>query len=383
MIENKLKTSMVAALVVAGFSTNVIAGIVTAPNVDKIEISGDAELKFIKAKTDSSTGSQTNNYRTAEINLNFDASFNNGIKVFTTFKAFDDTQASATQNTDVRTKVAYAQLPILNKGKILAGLVPNFQYGTEAFDMGGEAWKAALFVPVAKGVVLGLVSKIENEEEASDDKGDSGATALRIDANIANLKLGAKYVSAYANKNDGVLGIDTTANTGDEEIEKDIITAYAMGSINEINLGAEYFIADVKKVGATTQPDDMKGYYLSIDKEFGAFNIGLSYINLSNGMNGGSEYAPGLIIDDYLTASATKDTSAYILPVSYAINDKLSLNATYIDVDNKGVDENEFDLGLEYTMMNGATISTTYGMLNSDTPNTDQTNIEVAIVLEF
>ena len=383
MKKNKIKLSLVATLAITGFSTSAVAGIVTAPNVDKIEISGDAELKFIKAKTDSVTGSQTNNHRTAEVNLNFDASFENGLKVFTTFTAFDDTQASATQNTDVRTKVAYAEIPILEKGKILAGLVPNFQYGTEAFDIGGEAWKVAVFVPVAKGVQIGLVSKIENEEESNDDKGDSGATELRIDAKISNLNLGAKYVSAYANKDDGVLGADATPSTGDEEVEKEIMTAYITGAVAEFNIGAEYFTADVKKVGAATQPKDMKGYFLSISKEFGAFNAGLSYINLSNGMNGGSDYAPGLITDDYLSASTTKDTSAYILPVSYAINDTLSLNATYIDIDNKGVDENEFDLGLEYAMMDGVTIGAMYGKLSSDTPNADQTNIEVAIAIEF
>lgn len=162
MVKNRLKTSMAAAVAAAGLSTSAAAGVVTAPNIDLIEISGDAELKFIQAKQDSATGTKTNNYRTAEINLNLDASFENGLKVYTTFTAFDDTQATATQNTDVRTKVAYAQLPVLGKGKVLAGLVPNFQYGTEAFDMGGEAWKAAVFMPVAKGVKVGLISKIEN-----------------------------------------------------------------------------------------------------------------------------------------------------------------------------------------------------------------------------
>lgn len=374
MIKNKLKLSMVAALAVAGFSTSAVAGVVIAPNIDVIEISGDAELKFIKAKTDSATGTSTNNHRTAEVNLNLNASFDNGLKVYTTFTAFDGTQATATQDTNVKTKVAYAELPILNGGKIMAGLVPNFQYGADAFDMGGESWKAAIFVPVAKGVKIGLVSKIENEEESNDDKGDSGATALRIDAKISDLTIGAKYVSAYANKNDGLAG---------GEIEKDIMTAYVTGSVAGINIGAEYVTADVEKIGAATQPDNAKGLFLTVEKEFGAFSTGLSYINLSNGMNGGSEYAPGLIVDDYLSASATKDTSAYVLPVTYAVNDILSVNAKYIDIDNQGVDETEFDLGLEYVMMDGATISATYGKLSSDTPNADQTNIEVAIAIEF
>lgn len=200
---------------------------------------------------------------------------------------------------------------------------------------------------------------------------------------VGDLQLGAKYVKQYLNKGDGVLGSDAAANTGDEELKKDVSTAYIMGSLGGIDIGAEYMTADVDKIGSSVQPKDPKGYYLSIGKEFGAFNVGLSYINLSNGMNGGSEYAPGLIIDDYLSASATNDTSAYILPVTYSINDILSVNATYIDVDNKGVDENEIDLGLEYAMTKGATISATYGKLSSDTPNADQDNIEVALVIEF
>ncbi|RKX95006.1 MAG: hypothetical protein DRP55_10600, partial [Spirochaetes bacterium] len=86
----------------------------------------------------------------------------------------DDNQADAGARKSVEIKEAYVVVPFMDKkAKLVAGLAPNKTYGTDAFEKGGEAWKAAIFIPVAKGVKVGVVSKIENEEEQDNNKGDS------------------------------------------------------------------------------------------------------------------------------------------------------------------------------------------------------------------
>ncbi|MCK5111190.1 MAG: hypothetical protein KAQ94_06685 [Arcobacteraceae bacterium] len=102
MLKNRLKLSIVTAMAVAGLSSSAVAGTVTAPNIDNIELSGDIELKHVQEKSDTATI----NKRTAEINLNLDAKANNGLEIYTTFTAYDDNQANASANKDLRIKHA-------------------------------------------------------------------------------------------------------------------------------------------------------------------------------------------------------------------------------------------------------------------------------------
>lgn len=376
MIKNKLKLSMVAALVTATYG---YAGVVKAPNIDLIELSGDIELKQVSEKT---TG--TNKYRTAEVNLNLDAKADNGLEVFTSFKVHDGNQAGTgaaiPDTASITTTHAYAKIP-LGKVKVVAGLAPNFQYGTGAFDNGGESWKMAVFVPVAKGAKLALVSKVNNETGNAGDKGDSGATALRFDAKVGAFKVGVKYGNNYINKDNGFTGVATTT-----EIEKKVITGYVMGSISGVDVGFEYITADVKKVGAPAQPEDMKGYFLSLNKEFSSsLSAGFAHVNLSKGMKGGEEFAPGIVLDANVNSSATQDTSATVIPVEFKVNEQVTATGTYISADVQGKDASEIDFSLAYGVNDNAEISLGYGKFDGDTgcAIADQTNIEVTIAITF
>jgi len=375
MIKNKIKLSLATAMLIA---TTSYAGVVTAPNINNLEISGDIELKQVKEKT----GNETIDKRTAEVNLHFDAKSDSGLEVHTTFTAYDDNQGNPNADTGVNTKEAYAIIPLMDgKGKVVAGLAPNNTYGTDAFDNGGESWKIAAFLPVAKGVKVGVVSKIENEEEQDSNKGDSGATAIRIDAKVGEFMLGAKYGQTYKNKNDGKVVAGGAIDQDNTEKEAKVITAYVTGEIAGLNVGAEFISQSVKLVGAnkTTKP---KGYYLEASKEIDNLTVGLAYINLTKGAKGGDDFAPGMILDGNVDSSAAKDTSAIVVPLEYAIDDQLSLNATYISADVQGDDAKEFDLGASYAVDDNVELSVGYGKYTIDNAD-NQTNIEVAIAITF
>ena len=99
-------------------------------------------------------------------------------------------------------------------------------------------------------------------------------------------------------------------------------------------------------------------------------------------MKGGDDFAPGMIIDGTLESSATKDTTAIIVPLEYAINDQVATTATYISADIMGDDAKEFDIGASYAVDDNAELSICYGKYTQDNID-NQTNIEVAIAIKF
>ena len=376
MIKNRLKLSLAAAMVTA---TCGFAGTVTAPNSVDIELSGDVELKAISEKTNT----QKIDKRTAEVNLALESKLKNGTKIITKFTAYDDTQAKAGAETGLTTKEAYANIPIMNgKGKIIAGLAPNITYGTDAFDNGDESWKVAVNVPVAKGVKVTVVSKIKNEEETDSNKGDSGATAIRVDAKVGKLMIGAKYGSGYNNKGDGKIVVAGALDPDNTETKAKTITGYVVGKVVGLNIGAEYVQKDVDLIGAnkTIKP---KGYFLTVGKSFGNLTASVAYVNLSKGLQGGDDFAPGMILDGIVNSSATKDTSAIVLPIKFKINEKVTTNLTLIKADVLEESAKEIDLGLTYAMDESIEIKAGVGKYTHTDSANDQTNIEVAIAIKF
>ena len=368
-----IKLSLAAAMLTTTCS---YAGMVTAPNSSNIELSGDVELKAVSEKT----GDTTVQKRTAEVNLALEAKLASGTSFITEIQVYDDTQAGSNieNGTDLDVTKAYAVIPIMGgNGKVVAGLAPNNTYGTDAFDNGGESWKLAVNMPIARGVKVTVVSKVKNEEEKDSNKGDSGATALRVDAKVGEFMIGTKYGLAYANKGDG----SSPAAASDKEIEKKILTGYIAGSAAGLDLGFEFETDDVKFIG-TNQTTKPKGYYASVGKEIGAFSAGLAYVNLKDGMKGGDDFAPGMILDGNVDSSATEDTSAVVVPLEYAINDNLTAHATYIDAEVQGNDATEIDFGATYAMDDNIELSVGYGKYTIDNTD-DQTNVEVAIALTF
>ncbi|RLA82826.1 MAG: hypothetical protein DRG78_06085 [Epsilonproteobacteria bacterium] len=380
MIKNKINLSLVTAMMITTCS---YAGTVTAPNSIDIKLSGDIELKAVSEKTDSEKISK----RTAEVNLNLDATLKNGIKVFTTFKAFDGTQGQTTagaENTDdgFKTKIAYAVIPLMKgNGKIVAGLTPMITYGTDAFDDGGEAWQGAVSIPVAKGVKVTVVSKVLNEEEVDSNKGDSGANAIRVDTKINNIMIGAKYANGYKNKADGFTGAEATT-----ELKSKVFMTYVTGRIAGLNVGFEYARKDITKVGANAMQqfkDIQVGYFTSVEKEIGKFTTGLSYLNLSKGMKGGDDFKVGLILDGNIDSSVTKDTTAFVVPIKYKINDKFTTNITLIKAEVLEESTKEIDLGLTYAMDENVEMKIETGKYMHKNSTNDQTNMQLAVAIKF
>jgi len=376
-IQNKFKLSLVAAMMA---TTCGYAGTVSAPNVDSIEISGDLELKQIREKTEGTTGG-TNNKRTAEAHLNIDAMVNDKLEVHTVFEIYDDNQANSAADKTFDVQEIYGVLPIMEgKGKIIAGLVSNAPYGTEAFDNGGEAWRLAIFAPVAQGIKVGVVSKVEKEKDASDDKGDSGATVVRVDGKFGDIQAGLKYASMYANKDDG----QTPVAAADKEKEVELLSGYIMGSAMGVDFGAEYLTQDVEMVGATTQPKDPKAYFVNASTAFGSFSTGVSYMDLSNGAKAGDDYEPGVIFDgEDIASSATKDTTALVIPFGYDFGNGLSANAAYINADIMDEDITEIDLGVAYTLNDNVELALGYGDWDSKIDANDKQNIELVMTVTF
>lgn len=377
MIKNKLKLSLATSLLLGAYG---YAGTLTAPNINNIELSGDIELKAVSEKTDTATI----NKRTAEINLNLDAKAKNGLEIYSTFTAYDNNQADAEADKSLRVKHAYAVIPLMEgKGKVVAGLAPNFTYGTDAFEDGGEDWKAMVQMPIVKDVKIAIISKIKNEEEQDANKGDIGATEIRVDAKVGDFMVGAKYTNGYKNKDDGLTGDQDTT-----ELESKVFMAYGIGEVSGLNVGFEYAKKDMEKVGANNLQqfkDAQVGYFAKVEKEVGNFTTGLSYLNLSKGMKGGDDFAVGMILDGNIESSATEGTTAFITPVSYKINKNLTANATYVSADIQGKDAREFDLGLEYGFNDNVTLSATYGDFDGamGCVINDTKNFEIALAITF
>lgn len=352
MNKNKFKLSAIAGMFLA---SSAIAGTVTATNSANIEMAGDVELKMLSEKT----GATKVQKRTAEVNLGFESELKDGVKVITAFRVYDGTQANSGADTFATTE-AYALIPFMKGGELKAGLAGNDVYGTDAFDDGGESWKLSIKVPVAKDFTATLVSTISDEKENDDNDGDSGSTALRVDGKIVDFEVGAKYTKAYTDKN----------NAG--EVKTNTATGYVMGSLAGFDVSLEVVSASRSQ----------KGYFASVGKEFGALNAGLSYVNLSKGLKGGEDFAVGMILDGNIDSSTTKDTSAIVIPVEYNLNDKLSVNATFVEVDKQGNDGREIDFGATYALTESSELSIGYGKYTQDNAD-DQTNIELAVVIDF
>lgn len=352
MIKNKLKLSIAAGMLLTSCA---YAGTVTAANSNNIEISGDVELKMLSEKS----GSETVEKRTAEVNLGLESQLKSGTKVITAFRVFDGTQANGGADTFDVTE-AYALIPFMKGGELKVGLSANDTYGTDAFDNGGEDWKVSIKVPVMENTSVTLVSSISKEDEANANEGDSGATSFQVDTEVSGLSIGAKYVSAYENK-------DTAT-----EVETNSVFAFATGEVEGFELGFE----------AVASSGDKRAFFVSASKEFDALTAGLAYVNLTKGQKGGDDFAVGMILDGNIDSSEAEDTSAFVLPLEYAVNDKLTANATLISASVQGDSASELDLGAAYALNSDTEVSLSYGKYTQDNAD-DQTNIELAVVIEF
>lgn len=345
---------------------------------NKIELAGTAEITYKNEKS----GSTNNAYNETEINLTIDAENKDGIEFHSEFVAYDGVQGyvadnaspqdtaagTATSNeaptSGMETKQAYIVAP-LGKVKLLAGLIGNATYGLEAFDDGGESWKTALVIPFSKNLNARIVSKKIEEESKDKGTGDSDATVARVDANYDDLTFGVRAASMVISKDEN-------------EMKKSLLSAYLTTKISNFDLGFEYT--------QEGQDFDGKGFMLSVSSNITEdLNLGLSYVSLADGLKGGSDFAPGEIIDGNLDSSATKDTTAFILPVEFALNDELTLSAKYIQADVQGDDVTETDFGAEYSLGEATSITATYANLTSDSSTIadKQTLISLAVATEF
>eukprot|EP01155_Anaeramoeba_flamelloides_P002593 Anaeramoba_flamelloidesa1058892_491.p1 GENE.a1058892_491~~a1058892_491.p1 ORF type:complete len:359 (+),score=43.99 a1058892_491:1329-2405(+) len=333
-----------------------------------LTVSGDAEITYKTEKT----GSTKNAFNEAEVNLYFDATNKDGVEFHGGFVAFDgveaDTSTSAANTANMETAEAYVMAPLAGgKAKLIAGLKEDEEFGTEAFWSADAYWRTAIIFPINKNLNVRYVAKKLNENMSDDGQGDSDANVFRIDANVGEFSLGARYGSIVKNKDLAT------------EQEITMTGAYVTGSAAGLDLAFEY----------VSQGDDAdgQGIFLSVGKEMDTLSIGLAYANLTDGQTGGGDFAVSEILDGNIDSSATKDTSALVLPISYAINDKLSANAVLVSADILEDSATEVDVGLEYAMGEQTTLSAVYAKLSGDGATAlfgdDQTVMAATVTVEF
>lgn len=336
----------------------------------KVKVSGEAEVTYKSEKV----GEEQNNFNETEVNLMIEAKMKSGVEFKSKFVAFDGVQADEAADADntanMETKEAYVIIPLKNKMKLIAGLKENTVYGTDAFDTLDPFWRTALVAPIAKDTTIQVVSKKLKEMKQDDGKGDSDQMVFRVDTKQAGFKMGAKVAKAVMNKDEV------------NEKEKSVFGLYAKGKVADTELAFEYM--------KESKDFEGKGYFISAGKEFGKIKAGLAYASLSDGLQGGGDFAVSDILDGNIDSSATKNTSAIVVPVEYEINDKLKTNAVLVKADVLEESMTEFDVGLTYELHKGTEISAVYAMAKGDgmealngAGNDKQTNMSVAVKVEF
>lgn len=328
----------------------------SAANIESnvnLNVSGDAEITYKTEDTDKTK----NAYNETEVNFYVDAVNQDGIEFHSKFVVFDGVQGRAdtddgnadNDNTaNMETAEAYVKAPLMGgKVHIMAGLKENGGYGTDAFWSADSQWRTAITVPIAKGTTFKYVRKKLTEKMANDGDGDKDANVFRLDTKFNGYKMGVKYGQVIVNNN-----LKT-------EKEQKIVGAYFLGDIAGIDTAFEYM--DI------SEDFDGTGYFLSLGKEFeSGLSVGLGYASLTDGMKGGSDFAVSEILDGNIDSSATKDTSAIAVPISYPISDKLTANLTLVSADVLEESATEYDIGFEYALGEQTTISAVYANISGD-----------------
>ncbi len=222
------------------------------------------------------------------------------------------------------------------------------------------------------------------EAEKHDGEGDQDALVLRVDGNSAGFSYGVKHATISFD-NDA----DATNGTKDEKQHK-IIGGYAMGEVAGAEVAFEFIkrSSDLDDAAAKAAGAKGTGYILAVGKEINdKLSTGISYFSVSDGIKGGGDFAPGEIFDGNVDSSATADTSVFVVPVAYSINDKLTANATLITGDVLDKSATEVDLGLEYALGEVTTVSAIYAKASGDGAKAalggDQTNMTIVLATEF
>ncbi len=121
----------------------------------KVEIAGDAEIKYKSTSVEPSSGSKTdNNFNETEVNLYVNAVNQDGVEFHSKFVAYNGVQAEQANaaDKDLKTAEAYIVAPIEGKAKLIAGLKADTEYGTEAFWSEDSYWRTALAVPFSENI---------------------------------------------------------------------------------------------------------------------------------------------------------------------------------------------------------------------------------------
>ena len=362
-----IKTVKNVMLATALLGTSAIGGEI------EVKFSGDAEITYKNEKV----GSEQNAYNETEVNLMLDAVNKDGVEFHSKFVVYNGVQGDVDNDlsndgdgaeSNMETKEAYVVAP-LGKAKLIAGLKEDIVYGTEAFDTLDPFWRTAIVFPIAKNTTLQLVTKKLAEQGQNDSKGDSDATVLRIDSSIGEFKLGAKTAQLVMNKDEAT------------QKEKSVVGAYVTGSLGGFDIAFEYM--------KESKDFEGKGFFISAAKEFEDISASIAYVNLSDGLKGGGDFAVGDILDGNIDSSITKDTTAVVVPLSYKLNDSLTTNVTLVKADILEQSATEFDFGIEYALGEQTAISAVYATASGDGMKTlldgedKQTNMSVAVTMEF
>jgi hypothetical protein len=340
---------------------------IETPNSIDAKVSGDMEMKIVNEDI----GGKSISKRTAEVNIAFDSKLANQIEVFSLFKLFNGTAGqndSSSENYDdgFKTKNIYAKVPFMNhKGYANVGLAPNEIFGDDAFDNGDESWKIEVVASLKPSLYLIVESRVDEEREQDNNNGDSGEESIGLIYKDKKIESGIKYISAYSNKGDS-----------NEEISSEF-NGYIKTKVALFDVTAEVLLKDIK------DQSSQSGYFVTFYKEFKKVDTAVHYALITGGLKGGDELKMSTILDGNIDSTSTNDTFVISVPVEYKMSDKFSLNANFVLAAIEDIDAIGLDIGTTHKIDDSTEVSLVLANLNSDDSSKDQTNVEIALNLEF
>jgi hypothetical protein len=353
-------------LVLGSLLTTTLHSIETPNSIDA-KVHGDMEMKIVNEDI----GGKSVSKRTAEVNIAFDSKLANQIEVFSLFKLFNgtsDQNDSSSENYDdgLKTKNIYAKVPFMNhKGYVNVGLAPNEVFGDDAFDNGDESWKIEIVASLKPSLYLVAESRVDQEREQDNNCGDSGEESVGVIYKDKKIESGVKYISAYSNKGDS------------NEVISSGLNGYIKTKVALFDVTAEVLLKDIK------DQSSQSGYFVTFSNEFKKVDAAVHYALMTGGLKGGDELKMSAILDGNIDSSSTNDTFVISVPVEYKMSDKFSLNANFVLASIEDIDAMGLDIGTTHKIDDSTEVSLVLATFDSDDNTKDQTNVEIALNLEF
>jgi hypothetical protein len=400
--------------------TSMMAGTIQLDS--DLKISGDAEVKGISVKGDTSkkndtTGLQEKLYKDkqvidSEINLNLDFTTVNGIKIHTAIKLQNDAWGDNSNDT-FDWEEAYVTVPFNTNKLLIAGRI-NDTYGTPFYGSNGDKIDLALlgYTPVEN--VLLYAFDFKAVEGKNDDQntflganssgtgnGDFDAYGLGGQVTLGKLLVGGRYVYLQ-NNTETTATTSTTPGSGIfNDATSHMFNAFAMGKVADLDLQAqiEKRIGDSTNSSISQTDEKMLGAYLKVSKQINAFNIGAAAVATKDGYVSGENLPVTYLTNaDYGTDSLDRvgkygDTSIFALNFAYDLTKDVTLESNFaihsikdstFAAINEDLKIKEVDAGAVYKLNKDTDVSLRYAFGAFDVSGLeDMHTVVAAINLDF